>query len=251
MVKHNLYDTSRIRRVSNSLGNFSVIEWERDFSNTSSGAQTAYFASKMNVRKKQVSIELQNSGAVLQAGAMQMMIGNVNVATNVKGAGDLVGKIIGGKVTGETAIKPRYTGTGTVLLEPTYKHIILEDVSSWNGGLVIEDGLFLACNDTVQMSVVARSTLSSAILGNEGLFNTCLKGSGVVALESNVPYEELILVELDNDIVKIDGSMAIAWSDSLRFTVEKTTKSLIGSAASGEGLVNVYQGTGRVLIAPV
>ena len=30
-----------------------------------------------------------------------------------------------------------------------------------------------------------------------------------------------------------------------------TGTSLIGSAASGEGLVNVYRGTGRVLMAPV
>jgi hypothetical protein len=35
--------------------------------------------------------------------------------------------------------------------------------------------------------------------------------------------------------------MAIAWSASLEFTVERTTKTLVGSAASGEGLVNVYQ----------
>ena len=28
-------------------------------------------------------------------------------------------------------------------------------------------------------------------------------------------------------------------------------KSLVGSAASGEGLVNVYRGTGKVLLAPV
>lgn len=45
--------------------------------------------------------------------------------------------------------------------------------------------------------------------------------------------------------------MAIAWSGSLDFTVERSGKSLIGSAASGEGLVNVYRGTGKVLMAPV
>ena len=44
---------------------------------------------------------------------------------------------------------------------------------------------------------------------------------------------------------------AIAWSNSLSFAVEKAGKTLIGSAASGEGLVNVYRGTGRVLMAPV
>lgn len=50
---------------------------------------------------------------------------------------------------------------------------------------------------------------------------------------------------------KIDGNFAIAWSNTLNFTVERTTKTLIGSAASGEGLVNVYRGTGRILVAPV
>ena len=44
--------------------------------------------------------------------------------------------------------------------------------------------------------------------------------------------------------------MAIAWSKSLQFTVEKSTKSLLGSLVSGEGLVNVYRGTGKVLMAP-
>jgi len=56
---------------------------------------------------------------------------------------------------------------------------------------------------------------------------------------------------LENDVMKIDGNMAVAWSGSLNFTVEKSGKSLIGSAASGEGLVNVYRGTGKVLLAPV
>ena len=45
--------------------------------------------------------------------------------------------------------------------------------------------------------------------------------------------------------------MAVAWSSTLKFTVEKTTSTLVGSLASGEGFVNVYTGTGRVLIAPV
>ena len=56
---------------------------------------------------------------------------------------------------------------------------------------------------------------------------------------------------LENDVLKIDGNMAIAWSDSLDFTVERSGKSLIGSAASGEGLVNVYRGTGKVLMCPL
>lgn len=51
--------------------------------------------------------------------------------------------------------------------------------------------------------------------------------------------------------MKIDGDMAIAWSNTLKFTVERTTGTLAGSVASGEKLVNVYRGTGRVLVAPI
>lgn len=131
------------------------------------------------------------------------------------------------------------------------KDYVLIDLADWNGDIVLEDGMFLACEDTVEMKVVARSNLSSAVLGGEGLFNTSLRGSGVACLESPVPREELIQIVLENDTVKIDGNMAIAWSGSLNFTVEKSTKSLIGSAASGEGLVNVFRGTGKILVAPV
>ena len=135
------------------------------------------------------------------------------------------------------------------MLEPTYKHIMLMDVSEW-GTVVLDDGLFLACEDSLQQKTIARSNVSSAVLGGEGLFNLVLSGNGIAALESPVPVEELIVFNLENDVVKIDGNMAIAWSGSLNFTVEKSGKSLIGSATSGEGLVNVYRGTGKILMAP-
>lgn len=252
MIRTNLFQSTEAHRIVESRGRYSIIEYEKDFSTTHEKAMSEYFASAMNIRKRQVIASLNNDGGViLQAGVMQMMLGQLTVAANIKGAGDFMKKLIGSKVVGESAIKPRYTGSGILVLEPTYKYILFEDLANWNGNIVIEDGLFLACDDSVDLRISARTTLSSAALGNEGLFNTMLTGQGVVVLESPVPRSELIVVDLDNDTVKIDGSMAIAWSNSLEFTVEKTTKTLVGSVASGEGLVNVYRGNGRILIAPV
>ena len=89
---------------------------------------------------------------------------------------------------------------------------------------------------------------------NEGYYTSIqplkLTASGACVLESNVPRSEIVEVILDNDVLKIDGSFAICWSGSLQFTVERSGKTLVGSAASGEGLVNVYRGTGRVMLAP-
>lgn len=245
----NLYDNKNIEIIA-SKGDVKVLEYKRDLSIDYSNAVSAYFASEMKVRKRQVLIELKGNAYTISAGAMQWTSGSVTMVADVKGIGDFLGKALSSKVTKESAIKPRYQGNGLLMLEPTYKHILLEDVSSW-GGLVLDDGLFLACESKVQQKVVARTNLSSAMLGNEGLFNLCLRGEGVAILESPVPREELIEFELQNDEVRIDGNYAIAWSDTLEFRVEKSGKSLVGSAVSGEGLVNVYRGTGRILMAPI
>lgn len=237
--------------VLDQMGAFSVVEFQRDLSVIPSNAQQAFFCEKMNVKKRQLHCDLSKATVVVQSGAMQWMLGDVAATTGIKGVGDLMGKAFRGKVSGESAIKPEYEGTGELVLEPTYKHLILDDLKNWNGGIVLDDGLFMACEGSIRHKTVMRSNLSSAMLGNEGLFNLALEGKGVFCLESSVPAEELVSVELENDCIKFDGNYAIAWSDSLDFTVERSGKTLIGSAASGEGLVNVYRGTGRVLFAPV
>lgn len=238
-------------RIVNQLGAFTVIEYIRDLSVMPSESLLAYYCNEMNVRKRQVICDLKEANITLQAGAMQWTVGNVNATTGVKGVGDLLGKALRGSVTGESAIKPEYTGDGTLVLEPTYKHILLVDLDDWNSSIVLDDGLFLACDASLKHKAVPRSNLSSAIAGNEGLFNLGIVGHGILCLESPCPREELVEIELKNDVLKVDGNMAIAWSGSLEFTVERSGKTLIGSAASGEGLVNVYRGTGRVLLAPV
>ena len=238
-------------KIIEELGAFKVVEYQKDLSVDYSTAQSAYYASQMNVKRRQVVCDVNLSNITVQAGAMQWMAGDVKATTGLKGVGDFLGKAIRGKVTNESAIKPEYTGTGKLVLEPTYKHILLIDVDDWNGSMVIEDGLFLACDSELKHKAVMRSNLSSAAFGGEGFFNLGLSGGGIVALESYVPREELIEIELEDDELKIDGNMASAWSGSLEFTVERSGKTLMGSAASGEGLVNVYRGTGKVLMAPV
>lgn len=246
----NFTDNNDIK-ILKQMGPFTVVEYLRDLSVTPMTAEVSYFSNLMNVRKRQVICNLAVSPVTVQSGSMQWMIGNVNATTGIKGVGDLFSKAVREKVTGESAIKPEYTGNGQMILEPTYKHIILLNLEEWNGSIVLDDGLFLACESKLQQKAVMRTNISSAIAGNEGLFNLGILGNGVLCIESPCPEEELIEIELENDVLKIDGNMAIAWSGSLEFTVERSGKSLVGSAASGEGLVNVYRGTGKVLFAPI
>jgi uncharacterized protein (AIM24 family) len=179
-------------RMKESMGAFSIIEYQRDLSVMPENAMTAYYASQMNVRKRQVVCDVAKSNVTVQAGAMQWMVGDVKATTGLKGVGDLFSKAVRGSVTGESAIKPEYTGNGTLVLEPTYKHILLLDVADWNGSVVLDDGLFLACESSLKQKAVMRSNLSSAVAGNEGLFNLGIQGKGVLSLDFQFPRKELV-----------------------------------------------------------
>ena len=193
-------------RILSELGAFQVLEYQRDLSVTPGSAATAFYSAQMNVRKRQLVCDLSKAEVTIQAGAMQWMLGNVNATTGIKVVGDFLGKAVRGKATGESAIKPEYTGDGLLVLEPTYRHLILMDAAQWGGSVVLDDGLFLACESTLQHKAVMRSNFSSAVAGGEGMFNLSLNGSGIFCIESDCPKEELIEITLQNDVLKIDGN---------------------------------------------
>lgn len=239
-------------KVIDEKGPFKVIEYEKDLSVSPSEVMYKYFASKMNVRPRQLVVDLRKtSGIYLQSGAMQWMSGSSKLSTGIKGVADFGKKFLKSTVTNETTVKPEYSGNGYVITEQTYKHLILLDLDDWGNNLMIDDGLFLAAEKSVELSVKRRTNLSSAFASSEGFFNTVLHGKGYICLESRIPLKELIIIELNNDTVSIDGPMAIAWTSNLELTVERSAKSFVGSAVSGEGLVNVYRGTGKILMAPL
>ena len=238
--------------VLDEKGPFKVIEYEKDLSVTPAEAISKYFSSQMNVRPRQLVVDLSKTvGIYLQAGAMQWMSGDNKLSSGITGIGDFGKKYLKSKVTGETTVKPEYSGNGYLVTEQTYKHLILLDLDDWDNNLMIDDGLFLAAEKSVELLVKRRTNLSSAAAAAEGLFNSVLSGKGFICLESKIPFKELIIIELNNDTVSIDGPMAIAWTSTLNLTVERSAKTFVGSAVSGEGFVNVYRGTGKILMAPL
>ena len=246
---NNVFNNANMKCIA-SGGSYFVYEHQKDSSVTPWTAQQEWFMSQMNLQKRQLLIQLNTSAIKLQAGEMQWISGAVQASSGVTGVGNFLGKMVKGAVTGESAVKTVYQGQGFVMCEPTYNYIIIEDLANWPGGITLDDGLFLACDANITENIQKRKNISSALLGGEGLFNLGLHGQGFAAFETPVPREELFEFVLDNDTLKIDGNMAVAWSSTLDFTVETLTGNAIGSAATKEGFVNVYRGSGRVLMAP-
>jgi uncharacterized protein (AIM24 family) len=247
MKIYNMLNSGNVS-ITKTEGVFSVLEHQTDLSLESPAqAMAQHYMQSQGMRKRQLVINLNEQGVILQHGAMQWIAGDIKSTTDVKGFGDLVGKALKGKVTGESTINPLYKGVGMIVCEPTYKHLILQKIS--DSGLIVRDGIFLACDDTMELQVSMAKSLTS-IAGSQGLFNMLIKGQGVAALESPIPSEEIIRVDLsEGEEVRIDGPYALMWDEGLTMTVERSGRTLLGSAASGEGLVNVYRGVGSVWMA--
>lgn len=211
-------------------------------------AQNLWFMKQENMKVKQIAVYLEKDGCKIEPGAMSYFQGNIEMVSGMT-LGNAVGKIFSGAVTGERAAQPEYKGTGMVVLEPSFKHFITLTLDPGES-VIVDKGMFYCAQSSVTVKPIMNKTVSSALLGGEGIFQQQLIGPGLVVLESLVPSEEIDVIEMNNDVLKVDGNFAVLRTGNIDFTVERSAKTLIGSAVSGEGLVNVYRGTGQIWLAP-
>lgn len=210
-------------------------------------AQTLYFMEKTNMRVRQPAFYLNNDTVKIEPGAMSYFVGNIEMVSGLT-PGNALGRMFSGAVTGEGAAQPEYKGTGMLVLEPSCKHFLLLQMEKEE--IIVDKGMFYGCQGSIDVKPILMRNVSSAVLGGEGLFQIALRGTGIVVLECAVPCCEIDVIELQNETLKVDGNFAVLRSGNIQFTVERSAKTLVGSAASGEGLVNVYRGTGSVWLAP-
>ncbi|GAP44030.1 uncharacterized conserved protein, AIM24 family [Lentimicrobium saccharophilum] len=201
-------------------------------------------AIKFSVEEKQmlkmVKVEMQNTMFRCESGAMYYMQGNLQIESKMPSAGGLLKSM----VTKETAFKPTISGTGTVYLEPSFGEFTIMDLK--NETWILDKGAYYASEMGIEVGLWTNKAISGLFSG-EGFFQTQVSGTGKVIVVSNGPLEEINLV---NDRLVVDGSFAIARTAGIDFTVNKATKGLFSSWTSGEGIVNTFTGTGKVLIAP-
>lgn len=225
-----------------------VMEYQKLMGSTDTRAvMDMYFMEKQNIRARQVAVYMENDTVTLEPGAMSYFRGNIEMVSGVT-PGNVLGRVFSSVTTGEAIAQPEYKGTGVIVLEPSFRHFLVLDLQ--NEDIVVDKGMFYCAQGGVTVKPIMQKNLSSAVMGGEGIFQIQLTGTGLVVLECPVPASEIDIIELNNETLKVDGNFAVLRSNSIQFTVERSAKTLLGSAVSGEGLVNVYRGSGQVWLAP-
>lgn len=204
-------------------------------------------------RWRQLVVHLEGGVAVLEPGALQYLRGEIELQASASGgASGGLGALLRGAVTaaatGEGLFKTVYRGSGVIHTEPTRLHLLLGELRAED--LIVDDGAFVACAGSVTVGRHVNRGLAAMLGSGEGRVQPKLSGSGVFALQSPVHPDEFQILELQNETLKVDGNLVVAYTGGLAFSVEKSSRGLLGSGRTGEGYVQVYRGTGRVWLAP-
>ena len=242
-------NVSVIQRIEYNGVTAEILEYQKLLGSQSpNAASTLWFMEQQNIQVRQIALYIQNDSVQIEAGAMSYFQGPLEMVSGLT-VGNAVGKMFKASVTGETAAKPIYRGSGVLVLEPSFRHFI-PFVLGQGEQIIVDKGMFYVASESVKVEPSMQKNLSSGLLGGEGLFQMSLTGPGLVILESSVPMCEVDIINLQNDVLRVDGNFALLRTGHIDFTVERSAKTLVGSAASGEGLVNVYRGTGQIWLAP-
>ena len=208
-----------------------------------------FFIEQANAALKFVRIKMDGSLPLkTETGALYYASGKIENNLEIGGATGFIGKIAKSVVTKETAFNPEYTGTGVVVLEPSFKHFIIVGMN--NDSFIVDKGCYYCSIGDIDIKPAMQSNVSSAALGGEGIFQTKISGTGAVVLEIPVPMSEVEIITLNGEQLQVDGNFAILRESSIKFSVGKSSKKLIGTMLSGEGLLNKFEGKGMVWLAP-
>ena len=189
---------------------------------------------------KFLKADFENSAVRYESGGMYYMQGNLELEANLPSAGGFLKSM----VTRESVVKPIIRGSGTVWFEPSFGNFTVLELK--NEEWILDKGAYYASEMNIEIGSFTNKSISGLFSG-EGFFQTKVSGNGKLVILSNGPLET---IDLNNGKLVVDGSFAVARQASVQLTVAKANKGIFGSMISGEGIVNTFTGTGKVLIAP-
>jgi uncharacterized protein (AIM24 family) len=176
-----------------------------------------------------------------EAGALSYMRGDVSMVAPIPSPMSL----IRASLSSEAAVRPTFTGTGEVYLEASLGGYYAFEIHEkpW----ILERGAYWASEASVELSLYREKALTSFWLGNGFVdFQTRVAGRGRVVLNAAGPVEE---IDLGDEEIAVEGALVIARSSRVAFSVRRPSRGWVSSWLSGEKLLRVYRGPGRILMS--
>ena len=191
-----------------------------------------------------VEAHLNHEMVRLESGALSYLHGDIAIHSQLIPS---MGGMIQSMLADQSIYRPTYTGTGVITLESSLGgfHVLPLNGESW----ILERGTYWASEGSVDVGYYCEK-LKTALWSGEGpiYLQTRVRGEGKVVLTTRGPVEEITLKS--GTPVVTEGSYVIARTGDVAFSIRRPTKNFFGRFTSGEGLVRVYEGSGKLLLNP-
>jgi uncharacterized protein (AIM24 family) len=188
-----------------------------------------------------VRMTIQDEMVRAEAGALAFMRGPIMMDAPIPS----IGGALKAMLSEQAIVRPKYTGTGQVILEPSVGgyHIFECAGEDW----ILERGAYWCSEGSVDLGLFRERVIPSFWIGDGIIdFRTRVGGEGLVVLNAQGPVE---ILQLNEERLAVEGRLVIARTHGLSYYVRRPTRTMIGYWISGEELVRVFEGTGKVMMA--
>jgi len=212
-------------------------------------AAVAFYAQQMGLRLRQLRITLNGGSAIIEPGMLQFSRGNITTNTSVGGAWGLIKRLLEQRFNNESVFRTTFHGTGEIYTDPTFDHYLLTRIQP-SEEAIVADGCYLASEQGVDTSLAIKKNISTLIFSKDEVIRTRISGSGWCVVQSPIPASDVLRIDLNNEELRVDGDIVLLRKGVITQKIDNATSSILGLATSGEGLVQVFQGTGQIWLAP-
>lgn len=188
---------------------------------------------------RQVRIEIEGETVRARRGAMSTLRGDIKLTPRLPGVRDIFRSIF----TDEARIRPYYSGSGSIMLQPSLSGYHLMDVAAGEAW-VLEPGVYWASEGEVALGM-RREPFWASFWAGDGFFTwkTTLRNPGRVAINAPGPVE---VVDVDGEL-RVQGRLVLGRTEGLRFSSRPAAR-FPRSLISGQKRLRVYTGKGKALV---
>lgn len=189
------------------------------------------------------SVKIENGSMVYSRGVE--IAGGLN--SKKKGLGGVLGAIGRSITSGESMFITTATGTvddGEIAIAPPIPGKIVSLEVGGQQQYRLNTGAFLACDATLDYTMVNQGISKAFFGGTGGLFVMETNGSGTILVSA---FGDILSLDVTPESpLVVDNEHVVAWDASLNYNIQVASGML--GFTTGEGVVNSFNGYGRVYI---
>lgn len=189
------------------------------------------------------SVKIENGSMVYSRGVE--ISGGLN--SRKKGLGGVLGAIGRSLTSGESMFVTTATGTvddGEVAVAPPIPGKIISLQVGGQQQYRLNTGAFLACDATLDYTMVNQGLSKAVFGGTGGLFVMETNGTGTILVSA---FGDILSLDVTPESpLVVDNEHVVAWDAGLDYSIQ-VASGMFGFT-TGEGVVNSFHGYGRVYI---